>query len=192
MTSKGAWRARLRRARRELDGAARAAAEAQLNARLLDLADAVGARIVAIYSAAGSEADPGPFAAAWRARGGVTAYPRVASAEAMTLARVDAASDLTPGFRGVLEPAAACVEVPVGDVDLVVVPGLGFAADGRRLGQGGGFYDRLLAAPERRALAVGFAFGLQVVDGIPTEGHDVVLDAIVTERGVARGGVWTL
>lgn len=191
MTAKAAWRAQLRRARRELSGAAREAAEARLNARLLDLAAAAGVHVVAVYAPAGSEADPGPFAAAWRARGGVTVYPRVISDNAIVLARVDAASELSPGFRGILEPAADCAEVPVADLDLVVVPGIGFTAGGERLGQGGGFYDRLLGAPERRALAVGFAFALQVVDGIPTEAHDVVLDAIVTESGVARAGVWT-
>jgi 5-formyltetrahydrofolate cyclo-ligase len=65
--------------------------------------------------------------------------------------------------------------------DLVVVPGLAFTRDGRRLGQGGGWYDRFLA--RTRCPKVGVCFDVQVVAELPVEDHDVVVDVVVTESG---------
>jgi 5-formyltetrahydrofolate cyclo-ligase family len=67
--------------------------------------------------------------------------------------------------------------------DVVIVPGLAFTAQGDRLGQGGGWYDRFLAdvRPECRTIGVGFVE--QVVDALPVEVHDIRLDHVVTESG---------
>ncbi len=55
---------------------------------------------------------------------------------------------------------------------------------GTRLGYGGGYYDRTLSALGRTPKLIGFAFAVQEVDHIPRDGHDVPLDAVVTENGV--------
>lgn len=65
--------------------------------------------------------------------------------------------------------------------DFVLVPGLAFSRDGHRLGRGGGFYDRLLAGRARHAVKVGVCFSLQLHDRIPTEAHDVTLDAVISD-----------
>lgn len=65
--------------------------------------------------------------------------------------------------------------------DVVIVPGLAFTADGRRLGQGGGWYDRFLAARRQDCVAVGVGFREQLLESVPTEQHDVVLDLVVTD-----------
>jgi 5-formyltetrahydrofolate cyclo-ligase len=70
--------------------------------------------------------------------------------------------------------------------DLILVPGLGFTRDGRRLGRGGGFYDRLLAASSFRAFTMGVGFDVQLVPALPVEPHDRRLDAIATESGIQR------
>ena len=75
-----------------------------------------------------------------------------------------------------------------GRVDVVVVPGLAFTADGHRLGQGGGWYDRFLVRVPERVLVVGVGFAEQLVAELPIEPHDVPLDAIITEVGVHRPG----
>lgn len=64
--------------------------------------------------------------------------------------------------------------------DVIVVPGLAFTEDGHRLGQGGGWYDRFL--PQRRSdcHTVGVCFVEQVVEHVPTDVHDVVLDAVLS------------
>lgn len=73
-----------------------------------------------------------------------------------------------------------------GTPDVVVVPLLAFDAAGHRLGYGGGYYDRTLAAlrTERPITAIGFAFSAQEVGRLPAEATDQALDAVVTEREV--------
>lgn len=66
-------------------------------------------------------------------------------------------------------------------VDLILVPGLAFSKDRRRLGRGGGFFDRLLAGRAANAFKLGLCFSFQVLDSIPTEGHDIVMDVVVTD-----------
>jgi 5-formyltetrahydrofolate cyclo-ligase len=73
---------------------------------------------------------------------------------------------------------------PRAEPDLVLMPLLGFDQAGTRLGYGGGYYDRTLAALIRKPLLVGLAFAIQEVPLIPREAHDLPLDAIVTEEGV--------
>ena len=68
--------------------------------------------------------------------------------------------------------------------DVILMPLLGFDRLGTRLGYGGGYYDRTLAALGKRPRLIGFAFALQEVDLIPRQAHDVPLDVIITENGV--------
>lgn len=65
--------------------------------------------------------------------------------------------------------------------DLVIVPGLAFTADGWRLGQGGGWYDRFLPGRRDDCLAVGVCFAEQVVDELPLDAHDVRVDRVVSD-----------
>ncbi len=85
---------------------------------------------------------------------------------------------LHPGRFGTLAP-----DGPVRRPDLLLVPLLAFDRAGRRLGYGGGYYDRTLAAlPNARA--IGIAFAAQEIDTVPAGPHDRPLDAVATERGL--------
>lgn len=90
---------------------------------------------------------------------------------------------LTP--IGVLEPKGGDCLSP-DQLDLVVVPGLGFGPHGERIGRGAGFYDRFLSLPSLRASCCGFGFEMQVVDGIPMTEHDTPLPMLVTEERIRR------
>ena len=68
--------------------------------------------------------------------------------------------------------------------DAVIVPGLAFTADGRRLGQGGGWYDRFLPRLGADCITVGVCFASLLVGDLPVEPHDVALDRVVTEHQV--------
>lgn len=70
-------------------------------------------------------------------------------------------------------------------VDVVIVPGTAFTVRGDRLGQGGGWYDRFLPGRRPDCVTVGVGFEPQLVDDLPTESHDVVLDEVVTDAGRA-------
>ena len=65
--------------------------------------------------------------------------------------------------------------------DLVLVPGLAFSRAGHRLGRGGGFYDRLLAGRARNATTLGVCFATQLLESMPTEPHDAVLGAVISD-----------
>ena len=69
---------------------------------------------------------------------------------------------------------------------LVIVPAIAFDRQGNRLGRGAGFYDRFLASPHFRGLAVGIAFREQVVAEIPVTEHDVPMHVLVTDEEVLR------
>ncbi len=85
---------------------------------------------------------------------------------------------LRAGRFGTLEPVTEEAVVPT----VLLVPLLAFDRRGRRLGYGGGYYDRTLA--DTGALGIGCGFAVQEVDRVPTETHDCVLDAVATEAGV--------
>lgn len=68
---------------------------------------------------------------------------------------------------------------------LLFVPCVGFGPGGYRLGYGGGFYDRTLAALSPKPVTVGLGFSHGYIDSLVNEPHDVPLDAVLTEEGVA-------
>ncbi len=74
--------------------------------------------------------------------------------------------------------------IPVSDLDLVIVPGLGFDLSGNRLGRGRGFYDRFLADRQLRAIRCGFCFSEQLLTKIPANTCDQPVDMIVTNEQV--------
>jgi len=92
-------------------------------------------------------------------------------------------SDLEPGPWGQLQPRA---DAPQASPATVFVPLVGFTDDLHRLGQGGGHYDRWLAAnPE--ATPIGLAWDMQRLDSLPHEPHDQPLAAVVTPTRIYEG-----
>jgi 5-formyltetrahydrofolate cyclo-ligase len=68
-------------------------------------------------------------------------------------------------------------------IDLILVPGLAFSKDGHRLGRGGGFFDRLLAGRAAQAYKLAICFSFQVLDSVPVQEHDIVMNVVMTETG---------
>lgn len=101
----------------------------------------------------------------------------------MTFARILSPDELRPGRFGLLEPDPAARRAdPVPEDAVCLVPGLAFTRTGYRIGYGGGYFDRFLAA--FKGVSVGLAYALQVVDAIPALPHDTPVDLLVTEEGV--------
>ena len=98
--------------------------------------------------------------------------------------------ELRTGQFGIREPIESCPELPLNRLDFVLVPGIAFDLQGRRLGRGKGYYDRLLA--EVRGTTCGVAFDEQIVEELPVEPHDIHVNCILTptrwiELRAARG-----
>lgn len=95
---------------------------------------------------------------------------------------------LYPSGFGTLAPSPLAPKV---EPDIVLMPLLGFDKHGTRLGYGGGYYDRTLAAAVKRPKLVGLAFACQEIEDIPRDAHDIPLDAVVTEEGARHFGAAT-
>jgi 5-formyltetrahydrofolate cyclo-ligase len=150
-------------------------------------------RTVAAYLAIKGEIDPAPALEALGAAGAVVVLPRVSAVPPrLRFHRPDANLALCAGPFGLLEPDAACAEVPVEAIDVMIVPGLAFDAAGRRLGYGGGYYDQvgIQVRAAGQGVLIGLGYDFQVVDRCPAGAGDIALDLVVTERRVlrARGG----
>ena len=132
-----------------------------------------------VYKSFGSEADTSRLIAELM-RGGKEVYlPRTRGKE-MQLVRYEGQAFETGAF-GISEPTGAESDaVP----DVCVLPLLAADAACRRLGYGGGFYDRFLTERGKPALKIGICYDFQIVEEIPAEGHDVPADAIVTDSRI--------
>lgn len=185
----------------DADGIDKPALRRAARQRRLDAAEAVGpdaadavavqvARLVAElpegpvggYAAKGSELSCWPALALLAAQGRTVALPRILSADAPLAWLPWRPGDrLTEGRFGVQVPADPGPPVRP---TVLLVPMLAFTEDGKRLGYGGGFFDRSLFDLRRTGAltAIGIAYAGQAVDRLPWEPHDQTLDAIVTER----------
>lgn len=145
------------------------------------------AEIVLVFLSLRAEVDTTPLVLrAWRDGKRVLA-PKV-SWEERRMLPIEIRSlsdDVRESPLGLREPVGG-MPVPVANIDLVVVPGLGFDRMGNRIGRGRGFYDRFLAHRDFDGVACGFAIECQVVERIPVGDHDVQVDMLVTDETVRR------
>lgn len=178
----------------ESTGAASDGAGASAARHFLDLLPGLGltgAGVAAGYWPHGSEIDPLPFMRSLAADGWTTCFPAIAP-NRLTEAPLDFrvwSPDTRPPFSRFRIPAPD-ENAPSLLPDLVVVPLLAFDDGCHRLGYGGGYYDRTLAALRRispASRAVGLAFDGQRREDLPVADHDARLDAVVTEKTVYTG-----
>ncbi len=91
---------------------------------------------------------------------------------------------------GIHTPTSALPVVPLEDADLILAPGLAFDSHGARLGQGGGYYDRMLQKVRASASppsVIGICLDIQRLEQIPTEPLDERVDAVCSPRqGLTR------
>jgi len=164
-----------------MTAAARAAASAALEAALARRVPPGAYPILAGYWPIQGEWDPLPYLARTLAAGGAVALPvarRPAGPLEFRLWTPDA--PMTAGLWDIPHPAEGAAVVP----SALLVPLVGFDGAGHRLGNGGGYYDRTLAALAPRPFAIGVGFELGRLASLAPQPHDQRMDLIVTEAGV--------
>ncbi|MEO6091461.1 MAG: 5-formyltetrahydrofolate cyclo-ligase [Novosphingobium sp.] len=189
MIQKRKLRAKMRKARRAhevaLPEATRGLMFLRPPTRIADLAP-VGS-VVGIYHAVAPEAPTLAYAQWFYENGRRLALPWFEHRDTAMQFRFwrDPWDDalLEPGPYGGLQPHADAEEIVP---DLTIVPLLAFTADGHRLGQGGGHYDRWHAA-HPLVPAIGLAWDCQRVDTLPLEPHDHALSAVITPTRLYEG-----
>jgi len=166
----------------------RAAASAAIATRVLALPEFLAAHAVLLTLPFRSEWDTLPLVRAALAGGKTVAIPRVdAQTRMLELHAIsDPHRDIVASRQGIPEPLPDCPIVVPAAIDFVLVPGVAFDLAGRRLGYGGGYYDRLLPLLTPGTARIAGALELQIVDLVPAAPHDLLVDAIVTESRLLR------
>jgi 5-formyltetrahydrofolate cyclo-ligase len=142
----------------------------------LHLKEYIEAKKILFYVSKPEEVDTKGLIGAALLDGKKVFVPRI-EGDNMFVCPFEGYDQLKKGEFGVMEPT--CTQgVDPQEIDLIVVPGVGFDHRGHRLGHGKGHYDRLLK--KTRAYKVGLAFEEQLVPELPTEEHDVPVDALLT------------
>ena len=90
------------------------------------------------------------------------------------------ALEMQVGAFGINEPQGRVV-VSAEQIDLIICPGVAFTVDGHRLGRGKGFYDRYMSRKGFRAVKIGVCYKEQLVERIPDEPHDILMDIVISE-----------
>lgn len=106
--------------------------------------------------------------------------------------RLESFVELIQGTWGILEPpkqrwGEPGKEVDPGELDCIMVPGVAFDRNGGRLGNGAGYYDRLLKNVRADAVLVGVCFESQLVEQVVADAHDVAMDYVMTEKTLYAG-----
>lgn len=179
--SKKSLRQQLLNQRRQLDASSCDRYSRAVQAHVLGASVYAGAETIALYAAVHNEVQTDQLFDAALNGGKRVCFPRLES-ERIIFVEVDAADQLQAGRFGVLEPQGDRT-VPPDELEMVLVPGVGFSLQGGRIGYGLGYYDRALAQCVH-AEFLGLAYAFQLVEELPEEEHDIRLDYLATESGI--------
>ena len=186
-STKDTWRTQFRDYRRSLSLDSHRARSGLIAHRALTVLDVVDAQVVHAYWPLRDrrEVDTRPLIAALRGRGAEVFLPVVTSYDPNTPAlehrRYAGPGALDTNRWGIGEPVNT-ERVAPGELDLVIVPALGAAHDGHRLGHGAGYYDAFLQSISCPRVAL--VYEACVVPSLPSAPHDVPMTTLVTEQNV--------
>ena len=183
--TKADLRGRIRTALRSMDSANRAEEGVAIRQSIRAWPTWVGARSVLGFLPLATEVDLRPLLADAMQRGIRVMVPVVTAAgifEPCLLRSLDP-KDLETDTMGIAVPRHREAVSPQ-EIDVALVPGVAFDPFGRRLGRGGGFYDRFLPRLRREAASVGVCFGCQRVPEVPALAHDARVEWLASGSGV--------
>lgn len=178
-----AWRQRQRQqliaARQTLTDDARQAAEQQIHQQLLAILSSRPAGIISFYMPIRGELNCQPLIEALIAKGWQAALPKIMAKDSpLQFRQWTRDCDMQPEIWQIPVPQHTPELIP----DVLLIPLVGFDRNLHRLGNGGGFYDRSLAAIQPKPLAIGIGIEALKLNDIDAQPHDVPMDMIVTER----------
>lgn len=169
----------IREKRRELSSSERERSAAAVAEALLSLDALRRAKYVLAYMPMKYELDILPAVEKLRELGVKPVFPLCIENGGLRLFLPAQENGFKVGAYGILEPnEETAQEIGAQELDAILLPAIGFDRNGHRLGQGGGYYDRLLAKTDCLRIAVGF--NCQLVESIPVEDTDQRVDIVVT------------
>ena len=183
MSEKAALRKGLLKKRQELSPYDQVRAALKATEFIRNLPEWKEARKVLLYWPVRGELDVRPLVQELWDRGAVVLLPRCRPKEAgvMDICQTTCKSDLCCGMYSIMEPSDSCAIIDSVDPDIALIPGVGFDREGRRLGVGGGYYDRVLVREDmQNALTIGMAYDFQMLEHVPAEEWDIPMKAVCT------------
>jgi len=106
--------------------------------------------------------------------------------DAMEARQITGFDDLVTGAYGIPEPKADTALVPPEEIDIIILPCISCDRDCNRIGHGAGYYDKFLSRTRKDCFTMALCYEEVMLDDIPTEPHDMPVDAVVTEETVYR------
>ena len=138
----------------------------------------VKAHTILLYYSLPDEVQTHDFIERWKNNKRII-LPVVVGPTELELRRYTGKEDLTKGAFGIEEPTGETFEV-FQEIELAIIPGVGFDKHGNRLGRGKGYYDRLLT--QIKSPKIGICFQFQLAEEIPTGPYDIPMDQVITEN----------
>ncbi len=146
--------------------------------KILRLPQVQEAHVVMLYCSLPDEVDTHEMIKYLNGKGKKILLPAVISDTEMELRLYESDDDLQIGKFNITEPIGKAFN-NVEEIDVMIIPGMGFDRQGNRLGRGKGYYDRFLRlAP--KIFKVGVCFHFQVFEQVPTDKHDIRMDTVVS------------
>jgi len=158
--------------------------DALIMQNLSRLPEYLAAKTVFSFVGMASEPDTASFIADALSRGKRVCVPLCTAPGIMELKEICALSELSPGSFSILEPPVDNPTLTPDEVDFALIPCLGCDRKGFRIGRGGGYYDRFLAAYGGKAALL--CREIFIMEHIPVEPHDAQLPIIVSDGGIYR------
>ncbi len=172
-------RRRLKKLRKMASAESRAGWDSMLFNSLTSLFDIAGLKEsgIYIYVSTPDETDTRALIAYFLENGVPVAVPRCKGKD-MDFYYIEKMEDLEPGTMDIDEPKEYCRKAENASAPMIV-PGIAFGTDGKRIGYGGGYYDRFLER-EPDHLTVGICYDFQIIQNMPSEEQDIPVQHVVT------------
>ncbi len=180
---KAQCRLRLKHARASLSDQQRRQFDQAITAKLLAQAEIHAASTLFCFISSGTEVATHELIRILQGQGKTIAVPKIINSQQMIAVQLGAWDDLEPAELGILTPNASD---PVQEnIDVCITPGLGFSPSGQRLGFGRGYYDKWFSTNTVKH-KIAICYTCQLLESIPTEETDCLVDMIVMEDRIVR------
>lgn len=177
-------RASMKAIRQQLTDAYKSQADQKIAEQVVLLEEFKQAKTVFCFVSVDDEIDTHPILDRVLRSGKKLAVPRCQGRGCMEAYEIQSYDQLQPGFYGIPEPVRACRSVSRQAIDFAIVPCLTCDSAGRRLGYGGGYYDRFMEKKTYPAAVI--CRERMLYEQIPAEDHDTVMDLVITEKQIIR------
>ena len=175
LTDKRNIRKAVRAEIKKLSAEEKATLSSQIFNKIATIKEIENASVIALFTSLPDEPQTDDFIKQLSLQNKRIVVPRIEGEE---MNFYDISEGVRIGAYNIMEPIANTPIKPC-EIDLMIVPGVAFTCDGARLGRGKGFYDKYLSRSGFRAYTIGVCYPCQIVESLPTEPHDKIIDRVI-------------